>query len=306
MKTRCLLLILTICPFLTLAQNDEITLDDVVAAGEKFLKDNIDEDVLNALQEGDHAKVTKVFHDLQNSLQGDYVLDVAALKDAAKSILPLLESYEETLPYAEWLKARMDYIEVADELKAATPSPKVEPGKPVPRPPNPTPETERKAWVKKMSKIPPPSGSEAYAARLKPYFSAQKIPTQLVWLAEVESGFNPNARSPVGATGLFQLMPSTAQSLGLSLRPDDERISPEKSAAATAKYLKYLHDKFKDWPLTLAAYNAGEGTVQKLLTRHNARTFDAIATRLPAETQMYVPKIEATLKRREGVNLAQL
>jgi peptidoglycan lytic transglycosylase D len=56
----------------------------------------------------------------------------------------------------------------------------------------------------------------------------------------------------------------------------------------------------------VAAYNAGEGTVQKLLTRHKAHTFDEIATRLPAETQLYVPKVEATILRREGLKLNQL
>lgn len=56
----------------------------------------------------------------------------------------------------------------------------------------------------------------------------------------------------------------------------------------------------------MAAYNSGEGTVRKLLTKHKARSFDSIATHLPAETQMYVPKVEATVFRREGVQLAAL
>ena len=83
-------------------------------------------------------------------------------------------------------------------------------------------------------------------------------------------------------------------------------MQPEESARAAAQYIHYLHGEFKDWRLALAAYNAGEGTVHKLLKQQKARTFDAIATRLPAETQMYVPRIEATLARREGVTLNQL
>ena len=67
-----------------------------------------------------------------------------------------------------------------------------------------------------------------------------------------------------------------------------------------------MHSQFKDWRLALAAYNAGEGTVQKLLQRQKTRTFDAIAMQLPAETQMFVPKVEAMLLRREGVKLGQL
>ena len=128
----------------------------------------------------------------------------------------------------------------------------------------------------------------------------------MVWLAEVESSFDARVRSPAGAAGLFQLMPATAKSYGLKTSPSDQRLQPEDSARAAAKYLGHLHGQFKDWRLALAAYNAGEGTVQKLLERHKARTFDAIATHLPAETQMYVPKVEATLLRREGVELSRL
>jgi membrane-bound lytic murein transglycosylase D len=140
---------------------------------------------------------------------------------------------------------------------------------------------------------------------LKPVFAAQGVPPELVWLAEVESSFNPSARSPVGAAGLFQLMPPTAKSLGLAARPD-ERLDPAKSAGAAARYLKYLHGKFNDWPLALAAYNLGEGRLQKLLERYRVRTFDQVATHLPAETQMYVPRIDAVLQRREGLTLAKL
>jgi membrane-bound lytic murein transglycosylase D len=140
---------------------------------------------------------------------------------------------------------------------------------------------------------------------LKPIFAAQKVPEELVWVAEVESSFNPKARSPVGAAGLYQLMPPTAKRFGLKDSPD-ERLDPEASARAASKYFEYLHRRFKDWRLAMAAYNSGEGTVQKLLDRHKAKTFDEIATHLPAETQMYVPKIEATIAKREGVKLSQL
>ncbi|HYG34591.1 MAG TPA: lytic transglycosylase domain-containing protein, partial [Clostridia bacterium] len=148
---------------------------------------------------------------------------------------------------------------------------------------------------------------QPYVHQLKPVFVAQRVPPELVWVAEVESSFNPQARSPVGAAGLFQLMPATAKRYGLKTTwPLDQRLKPEPSARAAAQYLQYLYGRFKDWRLALAAYNAGEGTVQKLLTRHKASSFDAIATRLPAETQMYVPKVEATLLRREGIKLSEL
>ena len=125
-------------------------------------------------------------------------------------------------------------------------------------------------------------------------------------MAEVESSFDRRAESPAGAAGLFQLMPETAKRFGLSLWPRDQRFQTERSASASAQYLKYLHDRFQDWRLTLAAYNAGEGVVQKLLNRYKTRSYDDIARHLPAETQMYVPRVEAVVLRREGAKLEEL
>ena len=105
---------------------------------------------------------------------------------------------------------------------------------------------------------------------------------------------------------MFQLMPATARRFGLSLWPRDQRYQTEPSANASAQYLKYLHDRFKDWRLALAAYNAGQGTVQKLLDRYKTHSYDEIAEHLPAETQMYVPRVEAVLQQREGADLEQL
>jgi membrane-bound lytic murein transglycosylase D len=122
----------------------------------------------------------------------------------------------------------------------------------------------------------------------------------------VESSFDRRALSPAGAAGLFQLMPDTAKRFGLSLWPRDQRYQPEPSATASAQYLKYLHDRFRDWRLALAAYNAGEGTVQKLLDQYKTHSYDDIAEHLPAETQMYVPRVEAVLRQREGADLEQL
>jgi membrane-bound lytic murein transglycosylase D len=110
----------------------------------------------------------------------------------------------------------------------------------------------------------------------------------------------------VGAAGLFQLMPDTAKRYGLRTWPFDQREDPAPSAKAAASYLGYLHEKFKDWRLALAAYNAGEGTVQNLLKRHKAISYDAIASHLPAETQLFVPKVEVTVQKREGLKLSEL
>ncbi|AOS45942.1 Membrane-bound lytic murein transglycosylase D precursor [Lacunisphaera limnophila] len=140
--------------------------------------------------------------------------------------------------------------------------------------------------------------------QLQPVFAAGGVPGQLVWLAEVESTFNPRARSPAGARGLFQLMPATARELGLSTTLPDERTDPQKSAQAAAKMLRGLHARFGDWPLALAAYNAGPGRVQRTLTQHRAKSFAEIAHVLPLETRLYVPKVLAVLRVRSGLVLA--
>jgi membrane-bound lytic murein transglycosylase D len=97
-------------------------------------------------------------------------------------------------------------------------------------------------------------------------------------------------------------MPETAKGLGLSTFLPDERTDPEKSAQAAARYLRELYGKFGDWPLTLAAYNAGEGRVRRLLKQKNADTFAEVAAALPTETRMYVPKVCATIAVRAGVS----
>ena len=293
-------------PFAAGAQDELMTLDELCEAAGQWAEENLDEDILRALEVVDQEAVQQFFEDLLQWFQGDDVLETGQLSPLAIAELPALEAHVETQPYAAWLKTRLDYLQVAEELRAVTPAPKPEPGQPPKRAVNPPPALEREIWRKKLAARPAPPGAERLAKRLKPIFVAQRVPSELVWLAEVESSFNPRARSPAGAAGLYQLMPATAKSRGLLLWPVDQRLDSEKNAGAAARHLKLLHDRFKDWPLALAAYNAGEGRVQSLLNKHGARTYDGISTRLPAETQMYVPKINATLLRREGVSLERL
>jgi len=305
MKTLGLIVLLAAGPFLAGAQ-DALTLDDLARSAEQWAKENLDEDALRVLQNVDRDKVKQLFTDIERQFQGEYVIDLAAVRDAARTLLPLLEQYEETLPYALWLKTRLDYLDVAEHFRLTIPPPKREPGRPRMPVPNPAPKLEREIWIEKLAERPWPKAAKPYVSRLKPIFAAQKVPPELVWVAEVESSFDPRARSPVGAAGLFQLMPATAKRYGLRVSPFDQRLTAERSAEAAARYLRFLHAHFKDWRLALAAYNAGEGTVQNLLTRHKAHTYDAISTHLPAETQMFVPKVEATVLRREGRKLSQL
>ena len=276
---------------------ESVTLEDALADFDESVLTNLDLSALPAVT---------TCRTLQTLLQGEYVLQLAPLRDVAAATLPLLEQDEETKPYAAWLRTRLDYLAVADELQIAIPPPNLELRPALPPLLNPSPDAERRAWREHLKREDLPPGARLYAEQLKPVFVAEGVPSQLVWLAEVESRFEPRACSPVGAAGLFQLMPDTAQLWGLSLSPRDDRLVPVKSAQVAAQYLKYLHDKFGDWRLALAAYNAGEGRVRRLLDQRGARSYDEIASRLPAETQMYVPKVEATILRREGTALSEL
>jgi membrane-bound lytic murein transglycosylase D len=161
-------------------------------------------------------------------------------------------------------------------------------------------------WKNKLAGRPMPPNAEALVPSLKNAFRSEGVPVPWVWLAEVESTMNPSAKSPVGAAGLYQFMVPTAERFGLKTRPVDERLVPEKSARAAAKYLKVLYKQFNSWPLALAAYNAGEGRVGKLLKKSSEKTFEAIENSLPVETQMYVPKVMATVALREGVDPTKL
>ena len=171
-----------------------------------------------------------------------------------------------------------------------------------------TPESAEspEVWRALMKHESLPTEVQGKLVRLQAVFDEAQVPRELVWLAEVESSFDPSARSHAGAVGLYQLMPETAKSLGLSVEPMDERLIPEENARAAARYLRHLYCRFGDWALVLAAYNAGETRVHRLLTETEANSFETIAPLLPAETRAYVPKTEAVLRRREQCGLRDL
>jgi len=120
------------------------------------------------------------------------------------------------------------------------------------------------------------------------------LPQALKYLPVIESGLNTNVRSSAGATGLWQFMKYTAIQMGLSVNKKfDERRDVQLSTEAAARYLKYLFQKFGDWKLALAAYNAGEGTVKNALDLSGKSSFEEISHLLPNETQIYVPRFIA-------------
>lgn len=132
----------------------------------------------------------------------------------------------------------------------------------------------------------------AYRPMFEQILRDHGLPADLLWVGLVESGYDPNARSPKDALGIWQLIPETAATFGL--RPD-ERTDPVKSTRAAAQYLKHLYAKFGDWPLALAAYNAGERRIRTALDRTGAVDFWQLAAtnQIPRETQAYVPAILA-------------
>ena len=115
-----------------------------------------------------------------------------------------------------------------------------------------------------------------------------EIPLELKYLPIVESGMNPNARSRVGATGLWQFMYLTGKSYGLYVDSYiDERRDPYLETEAACRYLKFLHNIYDDWSLALAAYNAGPGNVNKAIRRSGGKkTYWEIRRYLPRETRL--------------------
>src|SRR5690606_37368712 len=136
-----------------------------------------------------------------------------------------------------------------------------------------------------------------YFPLFEQYLKQYNMPTELKYLAVVESALNPKAKSYVGALGLWQFMPATAGDFKLVQNHFyDERMDPEKSTEAACKFLRQLHRMFGDWELALAAYNCGPGNVRKAIRRSGGKTtFWEIFPYLPKETRGYVPSFTAVM-----------
>jgi membrane-bound lytic murein transglycosylase D len=136
--------------------------------------------------------------------------------------------------------------------------------------------------------------SGRYMELFRDVLHKEGLPPDLVHLVFVESGFNLNARSVSAAVGPWQLLGGTARMFGLNVnRWVDERKDPEKSSVAAARYLKHLYSVFGDWPLALASYNAGEGTVLRAIQKQGTTNYWDL--KLPRQTEDYVPQFMAVL-----------
>jgi membrane-bound lytic murein transglycosylase D len=124
------------------------------------------------------------------------------------------------------------------------------------------------------------------------------MPTELALLPFIESAFNPQAYSSAKAAGMWQFIPSTGRDFNLKQNMfKDERRSVIASTDAALTYLQKLYDMFGDWQLALAAYNWGEGSVQRAIRKAEAAgkpiDFNSLSAYMPAETRNYVPKLQA-------------
>jgi membrane-bound lytic murein transglycosylase D len=143
-------------------------------------------------------------------------------------------------------------------------------------------------WIKKSGR---------YGSAIRRTLREHNVPEDILWLALVESGFDPTIESPAGAAGLWQFMPEGARIYGLTVdRWVDERLDPERSTVAAARYLSDLRQRFGSWELAFAAYNMGYGGLLSAIRKYNTNDFwelSKLEAGIPFETALYVPKIVA-------------
>lgn len=168
-----------------------------------------------------------------------------------------------------------------------------------------TPEVER--WIEFYSSDPGRRYFEDWLDRMSRYeapireeLRRRGMPEDLVYIALIESGFEPRAVSNARASGLWQIMPAAAREQGLLVSPYvDERFDPVRSTTAAIAFLESLHHRFGAWYLAVAAYNTGASRVQRALRARGGdgpwteEDFWEIAHLLPEETRQHVPRLIA-------------
>ncbi len=144
------------------------------------------------------------------------------------------------------------------------------------------------------------NNARPYLPYIRQIIKDRGLPEDLIFLPFAESGFNNWVTSRAGAVGMWQFMPYTARKQGLKV--DwwiDERRDPYKATVAAMDYLTRLYEMFGDWYLALAAYNAGEGKISRVIQKTGTNDYFEMCKAgdaLKAETRHYVPKILAICK----------
>jgi membrane-bound lytic murein transglycosylase D len=139
--------------------------------------------------------------------------------------------------------------------------------------------------------------SGQYMKMARQIFKEEGVPVDITWLGQIESNWRPRVVSSAAASGLWQFVPSTGRRFGLRQTAWlDERNSFEQATRASAKYLKWLSNRYNgNWELAIAAYNTGEGNVDRGISRAGTANFWAIYPYIAQETRNYVPNILATI-----------
>lgn len=137
--------------------------------------------------------------------------------------------------------------------------------------------------------------SETYFPMIEQILAEEDVPDELKYLAMIESGLNPKARSWARAVGMWQFISATGKAYDLQVNGwVDERMDPEKATRAAARHLKDLHEMFGDWHLALAGYNYSPGKLRRKVRAAEARlgrkaTYWDVYNEIPRETRNYVP-----------------
>ena len=139
--------------------------------------------------------------------------------------------------------------------------------------------------------------SGRYMTMARRIFREEGVPEDIAWLGQVESAWRPTAHSWAAASGLWQFIPGTGARYGLRQNAwIDERNGFEKATRASARYLKFLANRYRgNWELAIGAYNTGEGNIDRAISRAGVADFWRIYPYIAKETRNYVPNILATI-----------